>query len=441
MNISRSCGRGSSSERCLRSSGAFVVALLLLLAACANAQGDDKSTARKTSTSAAQTVAIVTAQPLSADDRKAYVDAASLAWKYFAQNTQPKTGLTSATPNWANTTLWDIGAEILATYSAKELRIITADNYSARISKLLNTMEAAPLYKSTAYNRVYSTVTGRFGPASGWSSTDLGRFLVALKLLALRDPQFAAQAERIARRNDFRKIVFDGYLHGQLSRSNGSSFAFQEGRIGYEQYAANGFSQWGANPDKAAAFQQNGERFDVLGVPLLADKRYNDRLLSEPFILYGLEFGLEGPLRDLAVNVLKAQEQRYKTTGQITITTEDAVSEPPDYFYYYCVLCNRKPFVIDLASPGKERDHPRWVSTKGAYGWDALLPSDYTRRAVKAIAPAMDPRAGWASGIYESTGLSTKTVDINTAAVMLEIALYKLRGSHPLAEAAAVNLR
>jgi hypothetical protein len=144
-------------------------------------------------------------------------------------------------------------------------------------------------------------------------------------------------------------------------------------------------------------------------------------------------------MRDLAGRLLQAQETRFKSTGQMTIVTEDAVGVPPEYFYYYCVICNRKPFVIDLATPGKERDSPRWVSTKGAYGWDAIMPSDYTRRAVEYVQPAKSAKLGWSSGIYEGTGKSTKTVDINTSSVMLEIALYKLRGSRPLIQAAAVQ--
>ena len=417
-----------------------VFCLILTLGACANAQGSDKSAAQEKSAAVTSVVAPPVAA-LSPSERKGYLDAASLAWKYFERNTQPATGLTSATPNWANTTLWDIGAQIIATYSARELGLITPGVYAKRVGKILQTMEKAPLYRGVVYNRVYSTTTGGIGPATGWSSTDMGRFLAALKLLAVRDPQFAAQAERIARRSDFGKIVFDGYLHGQLVHPNGKPFTFQEGRIGYEQYAATGFKQWGAPVGNALNFRKNGEPINVLGVNVLADRRYNDRLLSEPFILLGLEFGLDAPMRDLARSVLAAQEQRFKTTGQMTIVSEDAVSEPPDYFYYYCVLCNRKPFVVDLASPGKERDHPRWVSTKAAYGWDAIMPSDYTKRAVQSVAGAMDPKQGWASGIYESSGKSTKTIDINTSAVMLEIALFKLRGSHPLIEDAHVQLR
>jgi hypothetical protein len=438
MKQSPSRGIGKMSLGSFRARLGAVFSLVLTLAACAQAQGNDKPRAKAVQTT--RTVAVLPAAPLSASERKAYLDAGTLAWKYFQKNTNPTTGLTQATPEWANTTLWDIGAQLLAMYSAKELGIITADEYQKRMTKALNTVEKAPLYRNLVYNRVYSVTTGRLGPADGWSAMDLGRFLAALKIIAARDPQFAAQAERIAKRSDLSQVAYEGYLHGEMTGSRSKPYRFQEGRIGYEQYAATGFNQWGAPVANALRFELNAEPFDVLGVPLFADTRYDDRLVSEPFILMGLEFGLDGSLRNLAANILKAQEARFKTTGKMTIVSEDAVSQPPDYFYYYCVICSRKPFVVGTASPGKERDTPRWVSTKGAYGWDAIMPDDYTRQAVAAVAPAMDPAKGWASGVYESNGESTKTIDINTAAVMLEIALFKLRGSHPLMQDAAVQL-
>lgn len=426
------------SSRSIRARFGAIFTLVLTLAGCAQAQGNDKNAAKDVQTVSTSTVPA--AAPLSASERQTYLDAGALAWKYFQKHTNSATGLTQATPEWANTTLWDIGAQLLATYSAKELGIITAAEYRKRMTKALNTVEKAPLYRNLVYNRVYSVTTGRIGPADGWSATDLGRFLAALKIIAVRDPQFAAQAERIAKRSDLSQVVYDGYLHGEMTGARAKPYRFQEGRIGYEQYAATGFNQWGAPVANALRFELNAEPFKVLDVPLFADTRYDDRLLSEPFILLGLEFGLDGSLRNLAANVLKAQEQRFNTTGKMTIVTEDAVSEPPDYFYYYCVLCSRKPFVVALATPGKERDQPRWVSTKGAYGWDAIMPTDYTRKAVTAVAPAMDATKGWASGVYESNGQSTKTIDINTSAVILEIALFKLRGSRPLMQDAAVQL-
>jgi hypothetical protein len=426
----------------IRHSAAAITVMLGSLSACARAENADKNAASG-STASATHVTPPQRTTLTPEQRKQYLDVARLAWTYFERNYKPATGLVNATPVWANTSLWDVGGQLLATHAAKELGLITPAEYDQRTKKTLTTLEKLPLFRDQAFNKVYSTQSVAFGTEGrkGWSATDLGRFLLALKIIAVTEPQYAAQAERIAHRNDFSKIVLDGYLNGQLIGSNGQPWTFQEGRIGYEQYVAAGFNHWGANANKASQLLLNAEPTSVLGVPLPADKRSNDRLLSEPFILMALELGLPTDMRDVAAKMLQAQEARYKSTGQITIVTEDAIGVPPEYFYYYCVLCSGQPFVIDLSSPGKVTDHPRWVSTKAAYGWDAIMPSDYTKKAVAAVQPARDAKLGWGSGIYEGTGASTKTVDINTSAVLLEIALYQLRGGVPLIEPATVQLR
>jgi hypothetical protein len=143
-------------------------------------------------------------------------------------------------------------------------------------------------------------------------------------------------------------------------------------------------------------------------------------------------------MQELAANMLKVQEARYKSTGNITIASEDAMPNPPEYFYYYCVYCNRKPFIIDIAATGQARNEPRWVSTKATFGWNALMPSAYTNTAVKYVMAARDPKRGWASGVMEGKGTSTHSYDVNTAAVLLEVALYQLRGGKPLIEAATL---
>jgi hypothetical protein len=434
----------------------FVMGAVLALSSvvCSNADGSARVPSRSDSSQivagavasspaqpggqAAPTTTSAARKPLSVEEKQFYRDVARASWSFLNTYYQPATGFVNATPDWANTTLWDVGAQILAYYSAKELGLITAEEYDKRTTETLNTLERVPLFQKAAFNKLYSTKEVGFGSGGrhGWSATDLGRFLLALKILSVREPKYAAQIERIARRNDFAQIVKNGYMYGQLIGSSGKPWTFQEGRIGYEQYAASGFSQWGADVGNALDVKKNSEPMAVLGVPLLADRRYQDRLLSEPFILYGIELGLTGEYAQLAANVLKAQEARFASTGKITIASEDALSVPPDYFYYYCVICSRKPFVIDLATPGKERDNPRWVSTKASFGWHALMPSDYTKKVMEYIAPAKDAQRGWASGVMESTGASTKTFDINTAAVLLEIAFYQLRGGVPLMQAA-----
>ena len=378
-------------------------------------------------------------QAAASADEKLYRDIARLSWSYLDRYYQPSTGFVNATPEWFNTTLWDLGGQLLAFHAAKELGLLKKEEYERRTRQTLSTLEKVKLADNVAFNRIYSTKDGAANAdGAGWSATDLGRFLLALKILAVREPQFAQQAERIARRNVFARIAKGGYLHGRAVGPKGAT-DFQEGRIGYEQYVAAGFAQWGVDVRNAQQVRLNAKPVDIHGVSVLADKRGFDRLLSEPFILYGLELGLSGDLKALAENVLKVQEARYNATGQVTIVSEDAMPVKPHYFYYYCVYCNQKPFVVGVSSPKQTFDAPRWVSTKAAFGWHALMPSAYTAKAIDYVAPARDETSGWATGVFEKTRESTRTFDVNTAVVLMEIAYYQLRGRRPLMEAAQVS--
>ena len=425
----------------MKSAGLVIAALGLTGAGAATWLGYSARTEESQPEAAVEAAALPAAPAptrLTAEEERFYQDVARDAWAYLDGNYVPATGLVKATPDWAYTTIWDVGAQILAFNAAKELGLLAADEYHRRTARVLETLERMPLFRGAAYNKLYSATDGSIGDGrnpngTGWSATDLGRLLVALKVLSVREPQYAEQAERIVRRMDMKQIVKNGYLHGQLmGTTSGRPWTFQEGRIGYEQYVAQGFAAWGADVSRALSVRTNARPVEVLGVELLADKRKLDRLLSEPFILMGIELGLPDDVRALAEKVLEVQEARYRQTGQITMVSEDAVAVRPQYFYYYCVYCNGKPFVIDISSPGNERTEPRWVSTKAAFGWHALMPNEYTALALEHVNAAHDARRGWASGVFEGSGKSTQTFDINTAAVLLEIAAYQLRGKRPL---------
>ena len=380
--------------------------------------------------------------PLTQEERTFYLDAARLAWQYMDRYYQPATGFVNATPEWPYTTIWDIGGQLLAFLSARDLGLIEPDEYERRTRTALNTLERVPLFRNAAFNKLYSTTNGSMGAGGerggrGWSATDLGRLLVALYVLSTREPRFGEQADRIVRRIRFDEVVRGGYLHGQMIGNSGRPWRFQEGRIGYEQYVATGFQAWGANVANALDFQRHAEPVEVHGVRIVRDRRWQDRLVSEPFVLLGIELGFTPEIEQLAVSVLAAQEARYHATGSITIASEDALPYPPYYFYYYCIYGNNRPFVIDAASPGDPLQIPRWVSTKATFGWHALMPSDYTRRALDYVSAARDENFGWASGVFEDSRVSTGSYDINTAAVLLEVAAFQLRGARPLIEPAA----
>ncbi|MBV9773542.1 MAG: DUF3131 domain-containing protein, partial [Gemmatimonadetes bacterium] len=103
------------------------------------------------------------------------------------------------------------------------------------------------------------------------------------------------------------------------------------------------------------------------------------------------------------------------------------------YFFYYLVNLHGSPFAVATPVAGQRVPGPRWISAKAAYGWHALLPSEYTRLAVRAVDRAARSGKGWSSGVYEKTGKPTGSLNLNTAAVILEAALYRVNG-RPLVE-------
>jgi uncharacterized protein DUF3131 len=166
-------------------------------------------------------------------------------------------------------------------------------------------------------------------------------------------------------------------------------------------------------------------------VSIIADKRGGERITSEPYIMMGMETGWYSPeLREQAWRVLAAQEARYKATGTITMVSEDALPDPPFYFYYYDVYRDGRTFVVGGHASQGYVNGPRWVSSKAAFAWHALLPSPYTLRVVQAVQPAVIPGRGWGAGVYEGTLKPTGDASLNTAALILEAAVYNLRG-HP----------
>lgn len=372
------------------------------------------------------------------DERALFLDAARAAWAYVDRNYIETTGLVRAHDTYQYVTVWDIGSMLAAYHSAHELGIIEKAEFDRRTSRLLRTLSEMPLFERLAYNKLYDAQTGNAvgrdeRPSTtgyGWSVLDLGRLLAVLKVVESSHPQHVDGVRAVVARLDLQQLVRDGYLMGRdLDPRTGEARSYQEGKIGYEQYAAEGFAEWGATAEKALSFTENATPIEVLGVELSGDRRGDDKLTSEPFVMMGLELGWRSPeWRSMAWRVLAAQEARYDATGQITMVSEDALPVPPHYFYYYTVYHDGHAFRVNAPGGATGLDEPRWISTKAAFGWHALLPSAYTWAALQAVAPAGEPGRGWNAGVFERTGRSTGSRNMNTAAIVLESALYHSRG-------------
>jgi hypothetical protein len=429
------------------------ITLVALIAAPASANGQGRTKKRATTTAKIPArpnpvpvtrPAAIPAEPLATgsivDERQLYLGAARSAWAFVERNYQPSTGLARAHDTYQYVTMWDVASGLAATYSAHELGLIADAPYNQRIQRALATLSTADLFDGVAFNKSYDSRTGKMidrrqrisSKGYGWSVTDLGRLFIWLRIIAVNQPQFATQATTVVKRLNIARLINDGYLQGtDLDPQTGQLRVYAEGRMGYEQYAAAGLALWGFRAEKALDARLNALPVDVLGVSIIADRRGDERITSEPYIMMGMETGWYSPeLREQAWRLLAAQEARYRSTGTITMASEDALPDPPYYFYYYNIYRQGRPFTVDAQAATGYLDRPRWISSKAAFAWHALLPSPYTLAALQAVQGAVISGRGWGAGVYEGTLRPTGDASLNTAALILESAVYNLRG-HP----------
>ncbi len=425
-------------------SGRILVAIALVsgatftVAACSKAQQPPPPSKGAQPTAPQPATATISPQ-----ERQQYLDAARTSWDLVNRITEPATGLARAHPNYSYVTLWDVAGVIAANHVARELGFINDVTFDAHIGRILSTLSSVDLFDRRAFNRIYDAKTGRMidnaskisNVGAGYSSVDIGRLLIWLRIIATKYPKYAPFATQIVKRLDMSKLLADGYLQGvDVDAKTGERKAFTETEIGYQQYALNGFAMWGGKVNRDGLdVRSDVNSVTVLGVKLLTDSRGNDRVMSEPFIMLGLEPGYRSvEMQRQAQQVLAVQQARYQRTGLVTAASEDALPDPPWYFYYYSIYHRKKTFVVEGVGDNAYVESPRWVSSKAAFGWNAVLPSAYTQLVLRTVQPARTP-TGWGSGVYEGTLKPTGVTSLNTAALIMESALYKIRGRPILA--------
>src|SRR4051812_21521463 len=302
------------------------VVLLVGLSTAASCQADAKSqaTAQHGPSNAVAAGTLALAEPrLAMDDaqRTVFQSSARTAWTYVKRNYSSTSGMVKALDTYEYVTIWDIASMVAAYHSAHGLGLISDADYNSRMTRLLQTLDMTALYDNTAFNKLYSARSGNMVDRAnnvstrgyGWSALDLGRFLTWMAIVERTDPSLARAVKRVVGRVQLARLIKDGYLNGaNVDTRDNKHHEYQEGRIGYEQYSAEGFALWGVRAQKALDFTANAERTDIFGASVFADKRGDDLLTSEPFIMMGMELGWTNPLwEEQARNVLAAQRERF----------------------------------------------------------------------------------------------------------------------------------
>lgn len=202
----------------------------------------------------------------------------------------------------------------------------------------------------------------------------------------------------------------------------------QEGRIGYEQYAGVIGFEIGLLVELASRYRPilRHQRFHDILIP--ADIRTQEThgvssvTTSESFLLEALEFGFLPESVPVIRAVYEAQLFQYELTGHLTALSEDHIKGKP-YFAHNAVLMDHTPFISVIAKRVNVSDK-RGISTKGSFGWWALMQDKYSRKLLDAVKHLQSDR-GWYACLFESDLSANEILMMNTNAVVLEALHYK----------------
>lgn len=375
--------------------------------------------------------------PLGAEERRL----AAAAWSYFERNTDAATGLTGSVEGYPSTTMWDTGSQLMAILAAEDLGVISTRVAVTRLRAALGSLRAIPLFDGKLPNKAYDTRTlqmvgydNRPAPGGiGWSALDVSRVLVPMWIVTWRHPELTPLVRRAVSRWRLAALSDGSALVGAQRRADGAIETYQEGRFGYEQYAAKALLPWGVPVARALDYRAHLAFTEVLGQRLPHDDRHPRRhagthaaLLSDPWILDALEHGFDATTLPIARALLRVQERRFSETGKLTAISEDAIDRAP-WFAYSAVL-NGDDRWTAFAPDGTPLPDALGFSTKAAVGWGVLFTGSYPERLLSAARELTGAR-GLYAGRYDRDGSVNRALSLNTNAIVLEALAYRAHGA------------
>ncbi|KNG93451.1 hypothetical protein ATO11_13390 [Pseudaestuariivita atlantica] len=380
--------------------------------------------------------------------------AARVAWRYFQNFTQETTGLANSVGNYPSTTMWDTASYMAATVAAYELCIIEKPELDKRITQLLTTIRELDLFRGELPNKVYHTKTGAKVDYTnkpgeiGFSALDIGRFLVWMRIIKNRYPHLGNTVDSVLLKWDFSNVIDEeGLMWGSyVDKETGDTVYAQEGRLGYEEYAAKGFALWGFKPRLA----HRAEPFltaSIFGVAIPYDGRdprifhSQNYVVTESYLQDGLELGFDLPHDDsspewlhsdgwraeFADRIYQVQENRWRQTGFMTARSEHNVKGPP-YFTYDTIFSDGYPWNTVTPRGDYVPDHAA-VAAKAALGLWALWDTEYTDVLYEAIIELYDPENGMYEGLYERGQGRVEIFTANNNGIIMTSLLHKVQGT------------
>lgn len=373
---------------------------------------------------------------------KEEINYAKIAWKYFENNYDQKTGMINGNDRCSQFSFKDLTSYLMGMLSAYEIGIVDSIEMDMRINKLFVTLEKMQLYENKLPNTQYHTTSLQMldddGNLSiegiGWSALDIGRFFSFVNKINYHYPQYQQRLRKIVKRWKMNEMIENGMLKGMVYQSNKKKFKLiQDGRLGYEEYCGKGLFNSGFDVSEALNYRDFIKFIDIYGYRIGVDTRESRKklshnyILSDPYYLDGLEYGWDINSKELAFRVFMVQKARYLETGILTATGEDYTDDPANYIYNSIYADFNTWICYD--KKGRERNDLKMLSTKTAFAWFVLYKDNYVKLLFDVVKDLYDPKRGWYSGRYEKSGRINKSISATTNGVVLEALNYKLNGA------------
>lgn len=355
---------------------------------------------------------------------------ARVAWQYYVNNTQPN-GLANAHDGEPWLSLWSVGSYLFSVIAAKQLNILTADEFDERITAALFTLGQLTLNPQGLPAAYYHADTLQILGKSDASAIGMGRLLNALQTLLWRYPQHAAAV----------RDLFNQWKVGALIENNTASqaaaplhhwaLATDEPRnsFGYRLYASHTLRLIDSAAGLAITNPPQGQQMiDIDGI-MVPDEGLRTpwgrqpSLISLPYLLTGLELGFDAQSAEITWRIMQIQQRRQNLRVRKPPISTDYAEPAPDFTN---TLPDRQPLQKSTLRDSTP-EQTAITSTRTAFAWYALFRNGWSEALRLQVQKLQVPGKGWQRGLNPD-GSNNNTVDADTNAIVLESLAYIARG-------------
>ncbi len=367
---------------------------------------------------------------------------ARTAWSYFADGAQ----VAEVSRGARFTTPTTLGDELVATDTAWRLGLIGRPELTRRVDRTLAFLARVPLSGGVVPGRFYARPTARlFDPATGaaadpgWSSVELARLLVALKLVGAELPE---REPVIAQLVGSWRLCATVDAAGHLLQHLPSRDVAADTNSGYDAYAVRAYRLWGIGAAAPAA-PAGDFTIAVEGIDIPASASGpGEPLMTVPVALAAAEFGPPAtgnaapPAQTAPGSVVVAvQARRAATTGILTARSDYRRDSAP-YLVADTILGGNYPWST-LDAEGRPQPALALFSTRAAFALRVLDPAAaYPAQAVAATDGFRRP-GGYIEGRYENGSGEDTLQSAATNAFVLEAVRFRQSGFPHLHASAA----